>query len=263
MWGRKGYPGPASCATASSCSNLLGDLTGAPRNASCEADGPASQLFVILYNLFTPKFIGKHMGKQISREDVTADFVRRRFDYNAETGDLIYSGRERAHLPPSMRSRRTGRKAGWKDSHGYLMVKIGKFDYLLHRLIWLHQTGSWPALQIDHINGVRDDNRWENLRVATGAVNGQNKWVAASGTSSKELGVSKSKTQGRWMANISANGVLMRLGTFCSEEAALAAYLNAKIVVHPESPLVEGLTFEPGLLTRTARRNLLRGGFSV
>ncbi|WP_443082772.1 HNH endonuclease [Variovorax sp. PAMC 28711] len=27
-------------------------------------------------------------------------------------------------------------------------------------------TGSWPVSTIDHRNGIKDDNRWDNLRTS-------------------------------------------------------------------------------------------------
>lgn len=202
------------------------------------------------------------MSKRITKDMVTVDFLRVRFNYDPDTGVVSYSGRERARLPPSQQSRRAGKPVGWKDSKGHMMVKIGKTDYMLHRVVWAMQTGSWPVCSIDHINGVRDDNRWENLREASHVINMQNRSGAATGSESKELGVSRSATPGKWMANIKAGGVPMRLGTYKSETQAFSAYLNAKIIVHPEAPIVQGLTFDPALLTETAKRNLLRAGFT-
>ena len=35
-------------------------------------------------------------------------------------------------------------------------------------MIWCKQTGQWPEGDIDHVNRVRDDNRFVNLRECTG-----------------------------------------------------------------------------------------------
>jgi hypothetical protein len=43
-------------------------------------------------------------------------------------------------------------------------------------------TGEWPKDQIDHINRIKDDDRWENLREATQSQNSFNReWAEANG----------------------------------------------------------------------------------
>lgn len=43
-------------------------------------------------------------------------------------------------------------------------------------------TGEWPKDQIDHINRIKDDDRWENLREATQSQNSYNRgWAEANG----------------------------------------------------------------------------------
>lgn len=195
--------------------------------------------------------------------ELSCALVRERFNYDPDTGLLTYSGREREHLYPSQRSKRAGREAGWLDTTGHVNVKINNRGYLAHRVIWLHQTGEWPSGVIDHINGEKTDNRWCNLRLGSQSINIQNLRAAYRGSASGELGVSPSATPGKWMSNIRVNRHLIRLGTYESKEAASAAYLNAKILVHPESDLVQGLDFDPAALKPTAIRNLAAAGYRV
>jgi hypothetical protein len=142
-----------------------------------------------------------------------------------------------------------------------LNVKIGKRDYLVHRVIWLHQFGEWPAQQIDHINGCRTDNRISNLRLVNTSANMQNQHRARRGTMSGVLGVSPGITPGTWLANIKAHGTPMRLGTFSSKEVAQAVYLNAKALVHPEANIAKGIQVDMSLFNSTAERNLRNAGF--
>lgn len=191
---------------------------------------------------------------------LSADFLRERFDYDAETGVVTYSGRERANLPPSARSRRAGKAAGWKDTAGHLNIKIKSIDFLLHRVIWTMVTGEEPKGQIDHINGDKTDNRWSNLRIATGSINAQNLHKAYANSSSGVLGVSPGITNGTWLANIRINRVLIRLGTFKSKEDASDAYLNAKALLHPEAEITNGRCVDFDKFTQTAIKNLKRYG---
>src|SRR5690606_4203223 len=63
------------------------------------------------------------------------------------------------------RGKRKGRVAGTAhDPRGFLKVQIDNERHLLHRLAWLWMTGTMPRWSVEHINGDRSDNRWENLR---------------------------------------------------------------------------------------------------
>jgi hypothetical protein len=90
-----------------------------------------------------------------------------------------------------------------KEKNGYLTGSLMGRKYLAHRIIWAMQTGSWPEEQIDHINGVRDDNRWENLRAVSCTINNRNQRRNKVGKSCV-AGVRFCRHSGRWVVQVRA-----------------------------------------------------------
>lgn len=121
------------------------------------------------------------------------------------------------------------------NNDGYMQLRVDGKSYKAHRLAWLYVMGRWPDKDIDHINGVRCDNRIVNLREATRAENKQNTRLAHADSRSGLLGVVRHRSQ--WQARIGVNGKKLHLGSFETAEAAHAAYLAAKAEVHPFSTL--------------------------
>jgi hypothetical protein len=77
---------------------------------------------------------------------------------------------------------RPGDPAGRITQQGRRQIRIASGFYYSSRLAWLYMTGEWPKDQIDHINRIKDDDRWENLREATQSQNSFNRsWCEESG----------------------------------------------------------------------------------
>ena len=161
----------------------------------------------------------------MAKTDLSAERLRELFDYNPDTG--IFTRRI------SLRGRKckAGQVLDCPDHEGYLQVCIDWGKYKVHRLAWLYVHGTWPSAHIDHINGVKTDNRIDNLREATDAFNQQNR-SAKGGT----LGTRKVKSTGKWTAGIGFNWEYHRLGYFDSQEEAHNAYLEAKKKLHTFNP---------------------------
>lgn len=133
---------------------------------------------------------------------------------------------------------RGGKVAGNTNHAGYVRIGLGgakSNSYMAHRLAWLYMTGEWPVADIDHINGKRSDNRWVNLRSVSRSVNLQNQRVARSNNNTGLLGVTR--TRGGFGAQIAAYGEQRWIGTFQTPEAAHAAYIAAKRVLHEGNTL--------------------------
>ena len=108
--------------------------------------------------------------------DLTADFVKHLLHYDPLTGVWTW-------MNPLPRSKvRRGDVAGSVDSNGRRKIRIASGFYYSARLAWLYMTGEWPKEQIDHINRIKDDDRWENLREASQSQNSYNrKWAEQGG----------------------------------------------------------------------------------
>lgn len=122
---------------------------------------------------------------------------------------------------------RAGSIAGCVNARGYIQVGIARRMYFAHRLAFLYQTGGWPPVHVDHINGLKTDNRWCNLRPVTPAENTKN---AARSSSNKSgvTGVSWAARLGKWRATIKAEGSLKYLGVFDDLDEAASARKSAE-----------------------------------
>lgn len=127
-------------------------------------------------------------------------------------------------------SNREGKQAGSRHSHGYVHVQIDGVIYGAHRLAWLYVHGVMPSLQIDHRNGVRDDNRIDNLRDASSAINAQNRHCAQRNNQTGLIGAHRHGKS--FTSKIKVEGKTQHLGSFETAEAANVAYLQAKRVKH-------------------------------
>lgn len=141
--------------------------------------------------------------------------IKSLFDYCPISGSLLWKS-------PKGKVKK-GTIAGYLEQ-GYRRVEIDNKKILVHKLIWLYIYGTWPINQIDHINGIRDDNRIENLREVSNRGNSQNKNRVRSG---KLLGAYKLPS-GKYYSRIYINKLSQYLGSFDTELQAHEAYLAAE-----------------------------------
>lgn len=137
--------------------------------------------------------------------------------YSKRTGILVWKYRETG--PAQWNTRNAGKVAGTLRGDGYLQLAVMGTLYQAARIAWTLATGELPPPVIDHKNGVRHDNRWRNLRVATVGQNRQNS--RARGRWPK--GVYRN-SRGKFIAQIKYGGVNHYLGSFDNAQAAHERY---------------------------------------
>lgn len=151
-----------------------------------------------------------------------------------ETGILIWRARteDGDKLVANWNQRYAGRPAlVTPTSSGYLRGGIMGRGYMAHRVIWAMAYGRWPTHEIDHINGVKTDNRLCNLREATPFQNQCNKGPQRNNKSGLK-GVSRGPRSSAWKAFIKINRKSIYLGSFRTPEAAHQAYTEAAKRLH-------------------------------
>lgn len=160
------------------------------------------------------------------------------FIYNAD-GTLTWKPRPREHFRTNkgwrvFRARFEGKPAGTDQSMGYRSVIIQMKSYLTHRIIWEMHYGPIPkGMQVDHINGIRNDNRIENLRLATNSQNGMNKGPQSNNQRGlKGVRFDPRRKKRPYSARIMFGGKDISLGQFPTAEEAHAAYCVAAVKYH-------------------------------
>lgn len=155
---------------------------------------------------------------------ISAERLRDLMSYDAETGLFTWKVRRGKAHP--------GSEAGYiKEANQYAYITVDRKKYLYHRLVWLYVHGSDAEMDIDHINGIRHDNRIANLRQATRSQQGMNRGPNAGRTTK---GVTWHKQIKKWQAQIAREGVYHYLGVYDDKELAAAAYNKAAVVLFGE-----------------------------
>lgn len=155
---------------------------------------------------------------------ITFEMLRNSVVYDKETGCFS--------LAKGIKNKKAGDFVGSKNSiQGYIELSICGIKAYGHRMAWLYEYGAEAEGSIDHINGIRHDNRIANLRLASSFVNAQNTRKPSRNNTSGFLGVSFCPQTNRWVAQITA-GKHINLGRYDTPEHAYEVYLAAKRRLH-------------------------------
>jgi hypothetical protein len=118
--------------------------------------------------------------------------------------------------------------------NGYRYIHLNGSKRTAHRLVWIFHHGPiGKGLQVDHINGVRGDNRIENLRLATQSENTCNSKLTSRNTSGFK-GVCWDKKRCMWFVRVSVFGKPRGFGYYENLELAALVASEAREKYHKE-----------------------------
>lgn len=166
-----------------------------------------------------------------SESSIDINKIKKHISYNPYTGEFVWL------LPTSIRVK-TGQKAQSFTKTGYYELSIFNKRFLCHRLAWLLEKGSIEGFVIDHINGIKTDNRIVNLRAVKDLQNLQNKVKADKRSKTGVRGVYLAKSRNKWVAQITIDRKTKHLGSFDSIEKAKQEYIKAKKQFH-SAPILD------------------------
>lgn len=167
--------------------------------------------------------------------ELTQERVKALFDYEPETGILLWKERPRSDFTCDARwkafnNKYVGKVAGSRLSTNgkeYTQVCIGVKPHLAHRIIWMWMYGELAEV-VDHINGDGRDNRISNIRSVSAFENMKNTKLSSRNKTGC-IGVSWEADRNKWKASIRDKGKNKLLGRFSDFREAWDARLLAEI----------------------------------
>lgn len=157
---------------------------------------------------------------------LTQNYLKSILSYDERTGKFVW-------IKPRPRVT-VGEEAGYvKKNKQYRYVEIDGIPYAAHRLVWFYVYGKWPKEHLDHVNGIRDDNRLCNLREST---HGQNRANSKHNNKTGYKGVSFKPwlKNNPFQAQITFNKKVIYLGCYKTPQEANEAYKVAAVKFHKE-----------------------------
>lgn len=162
------------------------------------------------------------------KNEITQEYLKECLNYNPETGIFTWKKRPFYHFNDErvwkiMNTRCFEKTCGSVDPiDGYISMSINNNKYRAHRLAFLYMVGFFPKCGVDHINRVKIDNRWRNLREASKKINAQNCGLSKTNTSGVK-GVYWNRKKNRWVSQIKLNYKNKYLGSYKNFDDAVLA----------------------------------------
>lgn len=147
---------------------------------------------------------------------LTRQRVLELLNYDKESGSLFWKNSRGGCIEGSV--------AGGINSKGYQQIMIDYKQYLVHRIIWLIETGELPTNTIDHRDRDKLNNRFSNLRDVTQLDNNNNRQHPStkSNNTSGVIGVSYYSDRDRWVQRLTIKGKTRQKYCKTFEEAVQA-----------------------------------------
>ena len=153
---------------------------------------------------------------------ITQNRLREVLDYNTTLGVWTWKTTLAFRGP-------AGSAAGYINNCGYRMIQVDDKMYQSSRLAFLYMEGDFPEKFVDHIDGNRSNDIWNNLRKCSNSQNQFNRGLPNNNTSGTK-GVSWHKRKEKWIARICVNKKEISLGQFTNKKDAIQARKNAEYI---------------------------------
>lgn len=154
------------------------------------------------------------------REKLTQARLKELLDYDPDAGIFTWKN-------PISTAVKVGQEAGSLSSYGYIIISLSGKKYRAHRLAFLWMDGYVPENEVDHIDKIKTNNKWKNLREVSKQCNARNCGNRSTNTSGVR-GVSFDKINKKWYASIRTNYKHKNLGLYDYFDEAVCARLAAE-----------------------------------
>ena len=171
-------------------------------------------------------------------KNLTLEYASQCLSYDPETGIFVWKERPQEHYKTIngwkiFIGKFANKIAGKNNENDYSYIKIDKKVYASHQLAFLFMEGKFPDTEVDHINGIKNDNRWVNLRKSNRYLNNYNTKVKKNSASGIK-GVFFNKKANLYFSTIRVYGKRIHLGYFKTKEECAKARKEAELKYHGE-----------------------------